>query len=298
MEPEIATVIRETDQAAKAGDWSLVLASAGIAHQLRESPEMAGPPHLQLIVETGDVVSAARALDEFDAEARAEGAAQLAAMEESKSALGLAISLLLLAFYLVAGPREVPAPTRWFEVGSASAERILRGQWWRAVTAMTLHADLLHLFGNVAAALIFVSAVGRWLGPGLGAAAILCAGAAGNLLTAMAHRTGHVSVGASTATFAALGIMAGLGVVRRYRHLPQRRSAWVPIGAGLGLFAMLGVGEHTDVLAHLFGLAAGCALGIVLAATILRRAGAIAQVTLALGAAAALAGCWLLAFRG
>ena len=298
MEPQIATVIRETDQAAKAGDWSLVLASAGIAHELREETQVPGTPRLQLVVTTGDLVSAARALDEFDAEARAEGAAQLAAMEESKSALGLGISLLLLAFYLVAGPREVVAPTRWFEVGSASAERILHGQWWRAVTAMTLHADLLHLFGNVAAALIFVSAVGRWLGPGLGAATILCAGAAGNVLTAMAHRTGHVSVGASTATFAALGIMAGLGVVRRYRHLPQRRQAWVPIGAGLGLFAMLGVGEHSDVLAHLFGLAAGGVLGIIAAATLRRRAGGVVQLALALGAAAALAACWLLAFRG
>ena len=293
MEPtEIATVIRETGDAVKAGDWALVLASAGIGHELRETLG-----RFQLIVEAGDGAAAGRALDEFDAEARADAVVEPPGMAEAKSVLGLGIVVVLLAFYLVAGPREALAPSRWFEVGSASAERILHGQWWRAVTAMTLHADLLNLFGNAVASLIFVTAVGRWLGPGLGSAAILCAGTAGNLLTAVAHRTGHVSVGASTATFAALGIMAGLGVVRRYRQLPQRRRAWVPIGAGLGLFAMLGVGEHSDVLAHLFGLAAGCVLGIVAAVAVRRRLGPAAQAALALASGAALAGCWLLAFR-
>ena len=155
---------------------------------------------------------------------------------------------MILAFHLVAGPWEAPQPSRWFAVGTASAEAILHGQWWRAVTALTLHADLLHLFGNAVASLIFVAAVGRALGTGFGAALILLAGAAANLATAAVHRSGHLSVGASTATFAALGIMAGLGILRRYRSLPQRRRAWLPIGAGLGLFAMLGVGEHSDVV--------------------------------------------------
>ena len=81
------------------------------------------------------------------------------------------------------------------------------------------------------------------------------------------------------------------------RQLPQRRRAWLPIGAGLGLFAMLGVGEHSDVLAHLFGLGAGCLLGIASGLTIPRRAGPVGQVALALATLAALGGCWWLAFH-
>ena len=58
-----------------------------------------------------------------------------------------AIGFTLL--FLVTGPRS--AGSRWFEVGSASADLIWRGAWWRAITALTLHADLLHLAGNVVA---------------------------------------------------------------------------------------------------------------------------------------------------
>ena len=94
------------------------------------------------------------------------------------------MAVLLLAAYVVMGPRDTAEPTAWFRAGSASAELIVRGQWWRAVTALTLHADLLHLFGNAVASVIFVTAVGRWLGAGIGAWLILLAGAGGNLITA------------------------------------------------------------------------------------------------------------------
>jgi membrane associated rhomboid family serine protease len=70
---------------------------------------------------------------------------------------------------------------------------------------LTLHGDWFHVASNVIAALIFFSAVGRWLGGGLGASLILVSATAGNLMNAIYHRTDHNSVGASTATFAALG---------------------------------------------------------------------------------------------
>jgi rhomboid protease GluP len=290
--PAPATVIRETRDAALAGDWALVLSAAGIPHELQSTSGW-----FRIVVEANDLSAAERGLDAFDAEARADLASQAPVAEQPKSALGLWTVLLLVSVHLLAGGRDAFEPSRWFVVGSASADLILQGQWWRALTALTLHADLLHLFGNAVASLIFVTAVGRSVGPGVGAAMILAAGAAGNLITAAIHRTGHVSVGASTGTFAALGIMAGLGVLRRYRHLPQRRRAWLPIGAGLGLFAMLGVGEHSDVLAHLFGLGAGAISGMAAAVAIPRRPGPIGQTVLAVAALSALAGCWWLAFH-
>src|SRR5205085_10644060 len=118
-------------------------------------------------------------------------------------------------------------------------------------------ADLLHVAGNVVACLIFVSAVGRWLGAGLGATLIVVSAALANGLTALVKRHDYVSMGASTATFAALGLLAGLQLVRRWRYDTRRRYVWLPLGAGLGLFAMLGVSQHADVWAHFFGLAVG-----------------------------------------
>ncbi|HET6148247.1 MAG TPA: rhomboid family intramembrane serine protease [Polyangia bacterium] len=304
-EPLAPTVIRQTSDPALAQDWALVLTSAEIAHDLRLLDRQ-----FVLAVAAVDLDAAGRALDTFDAERATDYAAAPPPVPQSASALGVAAVIVLTAFYLVAGSREAAAPSRWLEVGSASARLLLQGQWWRAFTAMTLHGDLLHLAGNAIACLIFVTAVGRWLGSGLGAAAILLSGAAANLLTALVHRrVEHVSIGASTGTFAALGILAGLGALRRWRSLPQRRRAWVPIGAALGLFAMLGVGAGTDLLGnpsrappvdvfgHLFGLAVGAAMGVALARIAPRRLGPLAQAGFGLAAAGLLAGSWWLAFH-
>ena len=123
----------------------------------------------------------------------------------------------------------------------------MHGAWWRAVTALTLHADLLHVAGNTVAALVFMSAVGRWLGGGLGALSILAAGVRGQPADrGPSQRTNYFSIGASTATFAALGLIAGLQVARRLRLRTRPGYWWVPIGAGLGMFAMMGVGPGTD----------------------------------------------------
>jgi membrane associated rhomboid family serine protease len=291
----LPVVVRQTADEVAGQDWALVLASAGIAHRL-EASGRGTDRRLLLFVGEGDLPAAARALDAYDAEARVPDAAA-AASWEGRSALGVAVAIVLLAFQIVAGSRDAAQPSAWFSAGAAASDAILHGEWWRAVTAMTLHADLSHLFGNVVASLIFIAAAGRWLGTGLAAALIVTAGAAANLLTAAVRGPGHLSIGASTATFAALGIMAGLQVVRHFRIGPLRRRAWLPIGAGLALFAMLGVGQHADVAAHLFGLGTGCVLGLGAALLLRRRPGWLAQGALALAAAAAVAGSWLLAFR-
>src|SRR2546422_5158304 len=38
---------------------------------------------------------------------------------------------------------------------------IVAGEWWRTVTALTLHADVPHLLGNAVASVVLVGAVDR-----------------------------------------------------------------------------------------------------------------------------------------
>jgi rhomboid protease GluP len=282
--------LRATANPTLAGDWSLVLASAGISHRLVE-----GEGAFSLFVDRGDAGVAAAALSAFDAES--VPAVLPPAPDLGPSVLGVLSAATLVAMFAITGPRDVSSPSRWFDVGSASASLIVHGQWWRAVTALTLHADLLHLAGNVIACLLFVSAVGRWLGAGLGALLVVGTAAVANVLTAAWHGTNHISVGASTATFAALGLVAGLQLVRRWRHDVRRRYAWLPLGAGLGLFAMLGVSEHADVGAHLFGLLVGMVAGTAAASTGLRAPGRVGQALLTVAVSAVLIGAWWLAFR-
>jgi rhomboid protease GluP len=283
-----ARTLRTTVSSTQAGDWGLVLAAEGIPYRLDE-----GDGRFILTVDSADAAAAEAALVGFDAEGAPESPPP--APDVGASTLGPLAAIGFCAMFFVTGTRA--GGSRWFEAGAASSELILSGQWWRVVTALTLHADLLHLAGNVVASLVFVSAVGRWLGGGLAAWLILASAAAANLLTALVHRTAFVSVGSSTAIFAALGLVAGLQVARRLSLRTRRGYAWVPLGAGLGLYAMLGVGAGADLYAHLFGLAIGSLVGFGVARANWRAPRPGVQALLGTAAAAAVTSCWALALR-
>lgn len=156
----------------------------------------------------------------------------------------------------------------WTDSGAADSEAILQGQWWRTITALTLHADASHLLANLASGLLFAAFVIPRLGSGGAWLAILLTGALGNALNAWGYRgEAHSSIGASTACFGALGILVAVEFCARWTESRQR-SAWqlvLPIGAGLGLLAFLGVGDEgktIDYMAHGWGFAVGIAEGV------------------------------------
>ncbi|MBC7963685.1 MAG: rhomboid family intramembrane serine protease, partial [Steroidobacteraceae bacterium] len=147
-------------------------------------------------------------------------------------------------------------------IGAAHAADILNGQWWRLVTALTLHADLTHLLSNLTIGGVFIILLCRELGSGLAWSLLLASGILGNLLNAWIQSPAHRSVGASTAVFGAVGLLAAISMVR-YRHRLQRRW-FVPVAAGLALLALLGTeGKQTDLGAHLFGFGSGTLLGLI-----------------------------------
>jgi membrane associated rhomboid family serine protease len=275
----------------QADEWALVLTAAGIAHRVEQTP--AG---WAIIVAWPDRDRAATELAQFERENPPAIEPVLERQEYGRTAAGIVLAVALLAFYGVTGPRV--AASRWFRTGSADAAKILGGEAWRTVTALTLHADMAHALGNVASCVVFVTAACRTLGPGLGLWLVLLAGAAGNGLTAAAHVAHHSTVGASTALFGALGILAGLQfTTRRRRRIPKPR-AWVPLAAGLALLALLGTGENADVAAHLFGFAAGVPLGVVTGLFTQRPLRGSLQWTLTVAAAGVVAGCWTVALSG
>jgi membrane associated rhomboid family serine protease len=148
----------------------------------------------------------------------------------------------------------------WWWAGMSHAGLIREGQWWRAVTALGLHADSVHLAGNLVFGLVFGFLAGELLGWGLALFGMLLAGALGNTLNAFIQAPDHTSVGASTAVFATLGILAAYTWKRR----PTRVKRWVPLAGGVALLAFLGMsGERTDLFAHVTGFASGCLFGLV-----------------------------------
>ncbi len=201
----------------------------------------------------------------------------------------------LVIFYLVTGPWRAANP--WFQTGAIDSVKILeQGEWWRLITALTLHADQMHLVGNCVIGGFMVHLLCKTTGYGTGWLTLILAGMTGNLLNIALRDGPHHSVGFSTAIFAAIGIFCGLQLNNRRASLI--RQLILPLGAGAGLLAMLGSeGKQTDLGAHLFGLGSGFAAGVLLQAgrLDLRAGNRRLQQILYVLSLGLITGCWLLA---
>lgn len=284
------TAVRVTPSRRIADEWAVVLAAAGIPHWQRERLD-----GWALFVTPDDVVTALEALAAYDREnATDDDGHDEAPPARPLTIAGVVVALLLVGFFAITGPRA--GGSSWFEHGSADAARIMAGEWWRTVTALTLHADAPHLAGNAVGLAVLLTAVCWQLGVGVGLWLTLLAGAGGNLLTAAVHGSEHSSVGASTAVFGIVGILAALRVVAPRRLRLGTRRSWVVVAASLALLALLGTGPHADLLAHLFGLLVGGALGVLAALTLPSTPPAALQGVLLIAAVAVVLSAWQLAF--
>lgn len=144
----------------------------------------------------------------------------------------------------------------------ASSEKILKGEVYRAVTALTLHSSPAHLLGNIAAISIFGASVCRITGSGAGWLMILLTGILGNMANACFHGSAHLSVGASTAVFGAVGFLSAYQFHNKMKASDHRQKAWLPVAGGLALLGFLSAGPHTDLMGHLFGFIAGILMGL------------------------------------
>jgi membrane associated rhomboid family serine protease len=281
-------IVASTRDRGRAEAWSLTLSSQGIANGLASAR---GLWHVSVDEENAERARAV--VGAYELENAERPAAPDATPEYARTGIGFALAAGILLFFAVTGPRNVSVA--WFERGGGDAAAILSGELWRAVTSLSLHADLTHALGNALACALFVTVACRTYGPGLGSALTLAAGIAGNLMNAVYHEAHHSSVGASTALFGAVGILAGTQFARRRRLRSRRARAWIPLAGGLGLLAMLGTGERADLFAHLFGLLAGTGLGIGAGFWIGRPPGGAAQWLLGASGLATLLIAWLFA---
>jgi membrane associated rhomboid family serine protease len=279
--------IRFAATSRQADEWALVLSAAGIPNAVE--PDGGG---WLVLAAPDDAVRAHAALGAYDDERRSEAAPAAPTAEPYPWMTGVAVALLLLWLFSVTGTRA--SGSAWVERGAAVAGRIMAGELWRAVTALTLHADVVHVAGNALATAVLLPPIVQRLGAGVALLLVLLAGAAGNLLAAMAHDPRHTAVGASTATFGALGVLVALRLVTRERSRPAKR--WMAPVAGVVLLAMLGAAPGSDLTAHAFGFVAGLALG-VMTGLIQRRPRPAVQWALGAVAGLALAACWSLAMR-
>lgn len=173
----------------------------------------------------------------------------------------LAYAVVMIGFY--AAQWAWPGLT---ELGASDTQKIfVGGQWELPMTALTLHGDIGHLVSNLMAGICFGFLLNRIFGAGLAWTLFVVAGYAGNCLNAWLYwPEPHGSIGASTATFGALGLLVGQALAGKFSPsaMTSLKHRAVPLAAGIVILLLTGFGgPGIDVLAHVFGFAAGIPLG-------------------------------------
>jgi rhomboid protease GluP len=183
----------------------------------------------------------------------------------------------------------------WYETGALRSGVQHSGDWWRLVTALTLHVDPAHLLGNIGFGVFFSYLAARLLGAGVASVTIVLAAVLGNLLDSALMPQSHVSMGASTAVFATLGLVAAYSWRLQFSKRMRWAHRWAPLVTGVMLLALLGAGGgNTDVLAHLTGFFCGAVLGAGYARVPAKIfTGMTLQITAMIIAIATVVGAWV-----
>lgn len=252
-------VVFESRNRQSCSDRALVLAAARIPHQMIDDGASAA-----LVVPAKYSVAAVDELRLYDDENppfRPKPTRKISYQDAVPGIAGYVLVISVIAWlsgYSAFGHD-------WFDAGRVDGTLMRGGEWWRPITALTLHSGAKHIIGNLVFGVLFGLFAGRLMGSGVAWLAIVAAAASGNTVNTLLLESTHRSVGASTAVFAALGLVAGF--VWRGKFMAQDRWSYRygPIVGGLALLMYTGTGgPNTDIGAHLLGFVCGFLTGILL----------------------------------
>lgn len=235
-------------------DESLVLLSQGISHTIRRSPE--GP--FQIFVE-------------LDNQKRARFQLRLYHREnppkEQNDPVPLKLSLqpiwVLLPPTVITLVQFSGLMPQLESEGVSNATKVLNGEWWRCITALTLHGDSRHLGGNLLTGFLVLSMMSYRISLAKLVPFIAVASAIANFCVAATIQTNFRSLGFSTFIFAAIGSLA----VIEFRLMPKESRGllrrFAPLFGAALLAVFLGLGENADIFAHGYGFLFGLACGLI-----------------------------------
>ncbi len=234
-------------------DWSLVLISQGIESLIGQRAED-GAWTLEVAAEDGPRASASiAAYERENATAWRQELKWPGLLFDARAVFWFAALVLL---HWINGTLPVHLET----LGIMDRGAVLRGEWWRVITATTLHADVAHLASNVTIGMVFLGLAMGCFRPGFALLLSVMGGALGNIASLVLHDGSFRSLGASGVVMASLGLLAAHSLVLA-RH--ERRTVLIGRGvlAGCLLVVLLGFSPRSDVVAHVAGFLSGALLG-------------------------------------
>jgi membrane associated rhomboid family serine protease len=147
--------------------------------------------------------------------------------------------------------------------GAVDGALVQSGQWWRLLTAPLLHGNLGHLISNG----VVFAVIGFMLEPLIGArwfAGLFAVGAlGGSLFSILLGEPTMPSVGASGAIMGVLAAAFLFGASARTGPRGRKMQSW-SLRMMLPALIPLAANSHVDYAAHLGGVVAGLAMGVVL----------------------------------
>ena len=147
--------------------------------------------------------------------------------------------------------------------GISDASKVLKGEWFRSLTAQTLHGDVRHLASNLLCGYIVMNMITFRIPLLRLAPFIAIASAIANLCVSFTVQTHFRSLGFSTFVFAAIGCLS----VIEFRLMPKETHGllrrFAPLCGAASLAVFLGLGENADILGHVYGFIAGLFCGFI-----------------------------------
>ncbi len=142
---------------------------------------------------------------------------------------------------------------------------VLKGEWWRLVTAMFLHGGMTHILMNMVSLYIIGRGMELYFSKAAYLSVYLFAGLLGGMASLYMHPE-SVGIGASGAIFGVFGALAGFFLAHREQIASHGREIMKDFAVILGLNLVLGLSiPSIDMSAHMGGLAVGFAGGFLIA---------------------------------
>ncbi|MBO7513481.1 MAG: rhomboid family intramembrane serine protease [Fibrobacter sp.] len=249
--PEIVCVSEGTFRQIR--DDSLVLLSQGISHRLLRSIE---GPFLIFV------------LPEHEARAQEQLALYRKENPPKEENPPIPLSFSLQPLWVLLAPLIVTLidftdAMNLHTPGISDAAKVLKGEWWRSLTAQTLHGDVRHLASNLICGYIVMNMITFRIPLLRLAPFIAIASAIANLCVSLTVQTSFRSLGFSTFVFAAIGCLS----VIEFRLMPKETHGllrrFAPLCGATSLAVFLGLGENADILGHAYGFVAGLFCGFI-----------------------------------
>lgn len=179
-------------------------------------------------------------------------------------------ALISFAFLLRFHQYVQEAVIDWQARGVWNAALIRKGEYWRCLTALTLHGDYAHLLGNLFWGCMLLTIAASEFGNGAALLMMLAAGCLGNALNAwLLPLAQYQALGASTMVFGLLGMLAGASTLKIQRRrlagrgILQQFRLWLPLLAGFAMLSLTGTAPGSDLAGHFNGFLCGILLGVL-----------------------------------